>query len=81
MHYKYKIELTNKQEVYLRELTLEEYKNLQKVCIESDIELFKNFVKAMITDLSGVEVSSLNIIDIFNFLLVNSYSFPINNAI
>ena len=75
MDYIYKVNISGGRELYFRELTLKEYKNLQKICLETDLELFKVFVHNMISELCSQECKDLNIIDIYNILLnIRMYS-------
>lgn len=70
MNYIYKINISGDRVLYFRELNLEEYKNLQKVCIESDIDIFKRFSSHMINELCVEgDCSNLNMIDIYVILL------------
>ena len=52
MEYKYKIKITGNREIYLKELSVEDYKNLQKTCIESDLSIFEDYIDNMISELS-----------------------------
>jgi hypothetical protein len=75
MNYIYKVNVSGGRELYFREMTLKEYKNLQKICLETDLELFKVFVHNMISGLCSQECKDLNIIDIYNILLnIRMYS-------
>ena len=70
MEYSYKIDISGGRTLYFRELNLQEYKNLQKICIESDIMIFKWFSLNMIKDLCVEgDCSDLNMIDIYVILL------------
>ena len=75
MDYIYKVKVSGNRELFFRELTLEEYKNLQKICVESDLQIFKTFVDQMIPKLCSSNCEDLNLIDIFNILLsIRMYS-------
>ena len=77
MDYFYKVKLTNDKEVKLKELNLEQYKNLQKICIEDDISIFQDYIKVMLDELviGDFDFDSCNIIDIYVLLLsVRIYS-------
>jgi hypothetical protein len=75
MNYFYKVKLTENKTLKFRELTVDDYKNLQKVCVESDINLFKDYTKILIDELCIEELPHLNLIDIFIILLsIRSYS-------
>jgi len=75
MEYKYKIKITGNREIYLRELTVEDYKNLQKTCIESDLSTFEDYIDNMISELSEVDIDDLNIVDIYIIVLeIKRYS-------
>lgn len=71
MEYFYKVKLTNNKEVKLKELNLEQYKNLQKICIEDDVLIFRDYTKLMIEELiiGDFNFSEFNIVDIFILLL------------
>lgn len=75
MEYKYKVKITGDREVYLRELTVDNYKNLQKTCVESDLSIFENYIDNMISELSDIDISKLNLIDIYVLVLeIRRYS-------
>jgi len=79
MKYFHKVQITKHREVYLNELTFDDYKNLQKICIEDDLELFHTYLKKLIGSLSVEPISDLNLIDMFLIALsIRSYS--VDNA-
>ena len=69
MEYKYKIKITGNREIYLKELSVEDYKNLQKTCIESDLSIFEDYIDNMISELSEINIDELNIVDIYIIVL------------
>jgi len=70
MDYAYKINISGDRTLYFRELNLQEYKNLQKICIESDITIFKWFSLNMIKELCVEgDCSDLNLVDVYVILL------------
>ena len=77
MEYFYKVKLTNDKELKVREMNLEEYKNLQKICIEDDISIFQDYIKTIFNNLVLDEFNfdELNIIDIYVLMLsIRKYS-------
>jgi hypothetical protein len=75
MEYRYKVKITGNREVYLKELTVEDYKNLQKTCIESDLSIFEDYIGNMISELSDINMDELNILDIYILVLeIKRYS-------
>lgn len=76
MDYFHKVYLSDKT-LKFREINFEEYKNLQKICVESDIDLFKDYILKLLTQLSidEIDVYSLNLIELFYIVLeVRKYS-------
>lgn len=76
MDYFHKVYLSDKT-LKFREINFEEYKNLQKICVESDIDLFKDYILKLLTQLSidEIDVYNLNLIELFYIVLdVRKYS-------
>jgi len=69
MEYRYKVKISTGEVLYLRELTLGEYKNLQKVCIESDISIFEDFIVNLIKNLTDID-RNFDTIDLY-FIVLN----------
>lgn len=75
MEYKYKVKITGNRDVYLRELTVDDYKNIQKTCIETDLTIFEHYIDSVVSELSDVDISELNLIDIYVLVLeIRRYS-------
>ncbi len=75
MDYFYKVVISGDRELLFRELSLEEYKNLQKMCLDDDLDVFKKFVDNMISGVCLNDCCDLNSIDIYNILLnIRMYS-------
>jgi hypothetical protein len=75
MEYFYKINITDGREVHLKEMNLEQYKNLQKICIESDFDNFKSYITTMINNLMVEKDYNLNLLDIYIITLnIRKYS-------
>lgn len=72
----YKVELTGNKVYYFRELTLNEYKNLQKACVDENHDVFQKFVDKMLSELLiDDDVSEFNIVDkLLACLYVRYYS-------
>lgn len=70
----FRVELLNNKEYYFRELTLKEYKNLQKMCVEDDMYLFIKYSDMLLEKLCvDGDISELNIFDKFIALLMIRY--------
>jgi hypothetical protein len=75
MEYFYKVNITDGREVHLKEMNLEQYKNLQKICIESDFDNFKSYISTMINNLMVEKDYNLNLLDIYIITLnIRKYS-------
>ena len=65
MDYFYNIEITRGYSVNLREISLDSYKNLQKMCVERDSPIFSLYIRELIEELSIHPITfELNVIDI-----------------
>jgi len=70
MQYFYTVKITNNRELNFVELSLDQYKNLQKICIESDFNKFKEYINKLIIELCVDDINfELNLIDIFIIIL------------
>lgn len=69
MKNKIKITLTGGDVVKFRELSLEEYLNLQKTCIEEDIEVFKDFITVLLDDVVDELPKNMTVIDLYHICL------------
>lgn len=66
MEYFYNVKLTDNKSVNFREMTLYDYKNLQKICVESDMKAFMEYIKRLIHSCSIDPIDfELNLIDVF----------------
>ena len=76
MKYFYRVDITGDRYVHLKEMNLEQYKDLQKICIESDHDNFKIFISSIIDELIVGEIDGkLNLIDIYIIVLqIKKYS-------
>lgn len=76
MEYFYKVNITNGKSLHLKEMSLEDYKNLQKICIETDFDNFSTYINELVEELCVDNIDfELNLLDIFILVLsIRCYS-------
>lgn len=75
MNYFYSVSITGGRNVHLKEMNLEQYKNLQKICVETNFDNFKTYILKMIRNLLVEEDTILNLLDIYIIVLtIRKYS-------